>query len=279
MSDKVSENIENICEFCDHSFSTKRSLNNHLKTGKKCLKKRGLIIDKEYNCLFCSKKFVTKSHIIKHIQICITKSDPDIIIDIQEKHTQQIKDNEEKYIQHIKELEEKIERLNQKFQDIATMPRTVNTNNTNNQNRTNNTVNYLNLNDNDRVKEVLQNIKPEDIAGGQAGVAKFIFTAFLTTQEGEVIYKCVDTARQNFSFINEHGDRDKDVKCNKLTSAMVKNNITGLAWKQGENLWIDEYSGKVDTERRDYFEDKVLEVASIDRDNSKFVSEITKLTA
>lgn len=264
------------CQYCGNIFKTNGNLVTHIKTNKKCLRKRGILPENDFKCILCSKRFNTKPNLICHLKNCISKVSLNVFIEIEEKQKNEIEVRD----QYIRDLEEKIEMLNTKFLEIASIPNTItNTNNTNN--NTNNTIinqkNYLNLNDNNRMKEVLNQLKPEDIAGGQIGFAKFIFTTFLSTPDGEIIYKCVDTSRQNFSFINEHGDKDKDVKCNKLTNAIVKNNISCLALQKGEKLWAE--SGKINNDRRNYFQEKVLEVVSIDQDNAKFVSEITKLTA
>lgn len=177
--------------------------------------------------------------------------------------------------QRILELEAKIDQLNGKFQEIASQPRSV----TNNRSKTTiNNNNTLNLNDNDHIKRTLMMMKPEDLAGGQVTLARFVASNMLTNENGQSVYKCVDTARQNFAFVNEHGNPDKDVKCTKLTTAIVRNDFKKLAWEKGEQLWTDKKSGDADEDRMNFFHEKVLEVATLELDNSKFASEMTKLT-
>ena len=180
---------------------------------------------------------------------------------------------------YIHQLEEKVESMNKKFQEIAAAPRTVTTT-TNNNTQHNTSItqnnNVLNLGDNELIRSRLARLKPEDVADGQISLAKFVVDNLLTADDGTPLYKCTDSARQNFSYLNEHGWRDKDVKCTKLTQSLVRNDINKVAWQTGEKLWKSEDS--VDEARKSFFEEKVMDAAQLGLDNSEFSSTVSKLT-
>lgn len=74
------------------------------------------------------------------------------------------------------------------------------------------------------MQEVLSKLTPEDLVHGQISLARFMVDNYLT-EDGKRKYICTDTARQTCQFENEHGFLDKDVRCQKLSDAMVKNKL------------------------------------------------------
>lgn len=64
--------MEHTCEYCDKQFSSKSSLNHHIKTAKICINSRqtndsGITTQK---CDFCKKEFHRKDNLTSHLKIC-----------------------------------------------------------------------------------------------------------------------------------------------------------------------------------------------------------------
>lgn len=285
----MSEEVQGVqCSHCMKCFSSKQNLNVHLKTARFCLKKRGLEPD-EMECILCCKTFASRRVLLQHLSSCVNKTDmshfidlktrmdakDDYITEIQQQMEQRLQEKDRR----IAELEQKLDEQNSRLWKLAEQPRTVSkstTNTTNTFNQTNNLV--LNLDDNDRIQNVLSKMTPDDLANGQTSLAYYMVKNYLTDDDGNLLYKCVDTARENFAFTNPKGERVKDVHCTKLTEAMVKSNLQTIAWKKGEQLWKND-DGQVDNARMNMFGEKILEVNNIAVDNSKFSDTMSKLTA
>lgn len=260
------------CEYCDATFTSKGNLTSHQKRAKFCLQKRGLLSEQEdFHCLLCQKEFTRQHYLNVHLESCIPRCKPDRVIQI-DSQIKQMEDVLQQREETILKLHAEIQSLNYKFQELASKPRTTVTNKT-----TNNFSTYLNLHDTDRLYQVLESITPNDLVDGQISLARFITENYLSDQQGQLMYRCVDSSRQNFVFQNEHGFQEKDVKCAKLTSALVKSKLPRIAFQKGEELWKTE-TGAILGDRMNFFQEKVLEVASIDKDNTKFTNELTKLT-
>ncbi len=65
--------MENICPYCNNSFSNKSNLSKHIKTSKQCLSSREIIIEKTFDCKFCEKIYVHKSGLSRHLKNCSKK--------------------------------------------------------------------------------------------------------------------------------------------------------------------------------------------------------------
>jgi len=90
------------CQFCKKNFSTKSSLNLHIKTAKFCLKLQNKPLEEEYTCNACNKTFSLKNHFIQHTFVC-----------------KNIKEHEEiKINDYNKQLELKINQLNKQLELI-----------------------------------------------------------------------------------------------------------------------------------------------------------------
>ncbi len=102
---------EFTCEFCNKSYKTLSSLNNHKKTAKFCLnlqkesKPNEEMIIKILKCNYCNKEFTSKFVLNNHINICSVKI-------IHEKLDEQKKELEEQ----LKEKDNKILFLNQSLE-------------------------------------------------------------------------------------------------------------------------------------------------------------------
>ena len=59
------------CQHCGNTFSSKYGLENHMKTARYCLQKRGKKITvEEYVCSKCPKTFTSKRWLLSHQDKC-----------------------------------------------------------------------------------------------------------------------------------------------------------------------------------------------------------------
>lgn len=303
------------CTFCKKTFSTKSNLAAHVKTAKYCLEMQGKT-EPIFECEFCKKALSQKATLLDHLNSCrersqklaenkeveyksmikkleteiskLKRSDKDTLQKKDEYYQEKIKEKNNYYEEKLKEkneyitkLEANIEKLEaklEKFEDTVTsiviskekkcQPTTTN-------NTTNNIIiNALNLNDIPKITSFLEEKLDKDVlAGGQKGLAVLVSSTMLKDK-----YKCVDASRQNFEFINELGEVERDVKAKKLTNALIKSDICSKAGDKGIKLWTKE-DGTTDSLRHDAFSANVLELINFDRDNSTFRSELTTLTS
>jgi len=147
-------------------------------------------------------------------------------------------------------------------------------------NNTNIVVNHtLNLNDTQRFKTIIdEGLDKNVVCNGQKGLAKFVVENLLKGPDGKLMYKCVDPSRQNFEFTNSDGIVEKDVKAIKLKRALIEGDVIVKAKKSGDDLWIKE-DGSMDTDRYTASSGKVMEIMTVDRDDTKFRSELSALTS
>jgi hypothetical protein len=140
--------------------------------------------------------------------------------------------------EYIKKLEEMLKQF------IQSKPNIIVNNNNNNNIQQNNNQQSLNLNDISKIQSVLdEHLDKNVLANGQKGLARLIFDKLLTGSDGKSIYKCVDASRQNFEYIDEHGNLERDVKANKLKTALIKGEIREKALEIGPQLWKKEDGG------------------------------------
>ena len=171
---------------------------------------------------------------------------------------------------------DKLEAKLEKFENVVI----ANTRNPITTNNTNIVVNHtLNLNDTERFKTIIgEGLDKNVVCNGQKGLAKFVVENLLKGPDGKLMYKCVDPSRQNFEFTNSDGIVEKDVKAIKLKRALIKGDVIVRAKKSGDDLWIKE-DGSMDTDRYTASSGKVMEIMTVDRDDTKFRSELSALTS
>ena len=269
------------CNVCNKEFSTKGSLYTHQKTAKYCLEKQGKN-NEEFNCIFCQKKFTLRHVLHDHLQICKEKSIKEMSKDYETeiKSLKKIIEDKDRYytdqIDTLKEIITKLEAMLEKFENavIANTRNPITT--------TNNTIvlnNTLNLNDTEKFKSIIgEGLNKNVVCNGQKGLAKFVFDNILKGPDGKLMYKCVDPSRQNFEFTNSDGIVEKDVKAIKLKRALIEGDVIVKAQKSGEELWTKE-DGSMDTDRYAASSGKVMEIMTVDRDDTKFRSELSALTS
>jgi hypothetical protein len=75
--------MNNICQYCNKTFSSSSNLNTHIKTSKKCIELRSTnetnIKTEIYPCEFCNKNFSTKQNLLTHLNICKQKEIKEIL--------------------------------------------------------------------------------------------------------------------------------------------------------------------------------------------------------
>jgi hypothetical protein len=181
----------------------------------------------------------------------------------------------------IAKLEEIIKNKDKSIMDIAfaktarSLPITNNTTNNNN----NITVNYtINLNDIDRLNQVIERHMTQSvIRGGIPSFTRMLYKNYLTSPEGELGYKCTDIARQKFELIDENGNRREDVRADELREALEKSNLEEKTKRTAKEAWT-----KADgTCNKDIFNQLVVkaqEITAITEQegdcNAKFRSEL-----
>jgi hypothetical protein len=289
------------CTFCNKHFSTKGSLTTHQKTAKYCLGLQSKD-NEEYKCNYCHKSFTLQHVLNDHHKTCKDKQTHEIINVYQQKidekealieamrqeYQQKIKEKDaliDSYQQKLEERESVIEKYEaklEKFENVViataldSRPTTITyNNNSNNSNNTNttNTTNTLNLSK-EYIEPILRSkLTFNDAIKGQKGLANVVFNSLLKGDDGQLLYKCKDSSRQNFEYTDEQGDVKKDVHAKKLIQALIDSKVEKIAGDVGEEAWEN------DTEKFDAFNEKVSEIVRFGRDSSAFRSELTALTS
>ena len=273
------------CEHCAKTFNYSHNLNEHLNSCKDKKKKEN--DEKEENIKKIQEENITlknkNTENRKKIKQLEEKNE-----DLQDKVSTIGLEKDTYYEEKIKERNDYIAKLEaniakleaklEKFEDTVTsivISKEKKCQQTTTNNTTNNIViNALNLNDIPKISSFLEEKLDKDVlAGGQKGLAVLVSSTMLKDK-----YKCVDASRQNFEFINELGEVERDVKAKKLTNALIKSEICSKAGDKGIKLWTKE-DGSTDSLRHDAFSANVLELINFDRDNSTFRSELTTLTS
>jgi hypothetical protein len=212
---------------------------------------------------------------------CITKIEQDHRDKLQEKN-EYIAKLETKIEKMEAKLEAKLEKLESTVTTIALESKTPakaapTTNNTTNLITVTNN-NVLNLSQ-EHVKKVLsEKLDFNVVYAGQAGLAKFVVDYILTDEDGNIIYRCVDPSRQTFEFIDEKGEKVRDVKAEKLIQSLLKGDVIRRGLEEAAKGWNTD-DNSLNLERTTVFGPKVSEYAELNRNNTVFRSKVSSLTA
>ena len=287
------------CNFCKQMFKSANILSQHQKRTKYCLALQGKE-NKNFTCSYCEKSLVTNERLVTHIAVCKEKKKrdeeekdlnlkskykkeiKDILKKMEEKekiNTEKLSEKDRYYTQQINTLKDTIEKLEaklEKFEDAVIASKKP-TNTTNNNNIV--VANTLNLNDTERFKSIIEEkLTKNVVCNGQRGLAKFAVENLLKDSEGKLMYKCVDPSRHNFEFTNSDGVVEKDVKAIKLKRALIGGDVIVKAKNAGNELWTRE-DGSMDNDRYTASSGKVMEIMTVDRDDTKFRTELSALTS
>jgi|UniRef100_A0A6C0J3W5 hypothetical protein len=264
------------CEFCNKSFCSKSSLNNHKKTAKYCLEiqNRELIDVKEFKCKYCKKKFCTQELLNKHELKCIDFLNGKLIEkdEIIEKQKEDISNLEKKVIELDAKLEIYKEQGEKSFEVVEQIAKQPKQQVNNNQKILINTP--LDLSNDAVVQAIQEKFSHDYLTQGQKGVAKFAYDVMLKDENGKLKYICTDPSRQIFQYKNDQGVIEKDVRATRLTKAILnaelKQTSHKIAWdnmKDGDNEVFMTYTNHYQ------------EIQGMEQDNSEFSKELSCLTA
>lgn len=296
------------CQYCNKIFSVKSSLLHHQNTAKFCIKKRGIVDNETYKCDHCSKLLSTQSRLNTHLKICKIKKnnekrkEEEKIANQEEKIHSELKDEKDKNIfmskqlehyqlmlkdkdncisnkdEYISKLEELLERANKTIAEIAKQPKTTN-NNSDNRVNNNYITNNFDINDIEKISDVLDNhLTPDVLRRGQEGIADMLKNHLLQTENGEPMYECTDVSRQKFEFRNSDGNIETDPKATKLIRNLGRSGMWNKSHNTGKKLW-EKDDGTVNYDAQTTFMPQVTEVLDIDRDSSKFRRHLASITA
>ena len=267
---------EITCEFCKSQLKDKNNLRTHLMRSKRCLSIRGLDKNSKFICEGCSNSFFSNNHKFQHQEICKKYA----LLQNNKEHEEQLKqireekNNIEKELYAIQllnsKLESKIEKLENTILSLAIEPKTK---------TTNHVVinNMLNLSKEHVTKILDEHLTKDIVAGGQKKLAQMVCEKMLKDSDGNLTYKCVDSSRHNFEFVNSKGLIEKDIKALKLKNALISGNIITKAGETGKQIWT-KTDGTTNSDQYLASSDKVMEIICIDTDDSKFRSELSALT-
>ena len=272
------------CEFCKKEFSTKTNLSVHQKTTKYCLDIQGKN-NNNFKCNLCDKYFTSHQRLSDHLNVCKLKDKINYEIELKKvqeelslhKKQEKIRLKEKDRIiqeknEYILKLEEKIEKYESTLVNMASEPKTT-------KHTTNNVVinTTLNLTKEHVTKLLDEHMTKDVVAGGQKGLAQMVCEKMLKGPDGKLTYKCVDPSRHNFEFLNAEGVMEKDIKAIKLKNALISGDIMTKANQTGNEIWTRE-DGTINSDQYTVSADKVMEIICIDKDDSKFRSELSALT-
>lgn len=297
------------CLFCKKNLSSKYNLSYHQKTNKKCLsiqevENNNIIEVKLSTCDFCNKSF-TSQNLKVHLSICKIKIEHDNKKKLEEENEKKIvelkKENEKKIDELKKDYEKKLKKQKKLLQikdieicklqkelevkdeiyddehktikTIALQPR----NNTNNNNNTN-IIGNLNLDDTEKIKNVIEtNFTADDILDGQKGLANFAIRNILKDEHGNLLYACTDSSRKMFKFRNLDGQIIKDVNTQKLTDAFVLSDIKGITNSKTQQFWTNE-DGTQNNNKYQAISVPAAEIMNLKYNNGTFRDHMVNLT-
>ncbi len=291
-----------ICEYCNKTYSSKSSLNNHQKTTKKCLDIQKSLnkITKitEYNCQYCSKIFTTKQNIKTHETICSSKK-IDEVKELKEKYENEINDlkneinelknDNQKLRENMAEMRGELKSSNKASDcvyEIAKQPKNItnnssntNTNNSNtNNSKTLNITSSIDFKNIDKVKEIIdKNYDINHILAGQKGAAQFAAKYLLVDENGKYVYICSDPSRNSFKYKNENGEIEKDLEAKKLSNYLVDGGIHEKAKDLSLNWCIED--GKINQDKFMFVTDKQISIMNIKDNNTEFKKELASIVS
>ncbi len=278
------------CDYCNSEFKTISSLNLHKKTAKYCLKKQKNSEKDENLCKFCEKSF-SINYIKTHVVSCYAylqhriKELENLVIekDLENKRLLEEKDLENKKLhEEIIKLqtentllkEERIEDRNH-IKEMNKNPITVNTNNISN-NTSNIHINSI-IEDISKIEETLENLNINHVINGQKGIAYFAYKYLCTDENNNKTYLCTDPSRGIFKFINENNSIIKDISAKTLVRNLCRAGLVLKANNIAHSSYTDE-NGIVDKSKFDLLYPKTIEINEIESNNTLFKNELASYT-
>lgn len=205
------------CKFCKNNFSSLSSLNNHMKTAKYCLGKRGVEKDM-FKCDKCSKPFTSKRWLESHEIKCgesIAKLKSRLVV-LEKENS----DQKQELIRQRNMYEEKIQQLQDKLENIAihAVKRSTVTNNVSNKTQINNIIQKMEPVTQKHLIDHAPNLTIEHVQKGASGYAEYALEYPL---KDRVV--CVDYARRKIKFKDQDGNVITDPEMVKLAPMFFEN--------------------------------------------------------
>ena len=178
------------CPHCNNSFSSLSSMNNHIKSAKYCLAKRG-VEKKPFKCLRCSKTFTSKRWASSHMSKC-----GESVVKLKQQNIDLMNQND-RLDNLVDDLRSQVRQLQDKLENIAikAVERPTTTNNTVNNNTLNLAVFNPTLDDIEQI--VAENYNIKHLEGGAIGSAEFTNKNVLSNSTGDPKYTVTDKTRCN----------------------------------------------------------------------------------
>jgi len=235
------------CEYCGNIFKTKSGMNKHQLTARYCIKLREKNDTdiKSFSCKYCKSVFTSNYRMLGHAKKC------------KDAYEKGVSESKKESSEIIAKLEAKIERLENKIENIAIKGATKSTS-TNNNNITIKTLEPL-------TKEKLESIQGINIARaleGGTGYGKI----FIENGLGNSVV-CTDISRKAVIYKNEEGKLEPDPGLRTVSSKFF-DTIKG---KNSEV--IDTYAEGYDFDQPQEIINKISKAADIKTDIEKAMEE------
>ena len=197
----------------------------------------------------------------------------EIIIQDNEKIMIEIITENKSYKEQIKYLQQTIEKMSLKAIEKPT------TTNTTNNNNTLNITSFMDFNNIDKLKNVIEDkLNINYVVDGQKGLANFVKDTLLTDDNGKLLYICTDPSRNIFKYKDSTGEVKKDVEAKKLTNYILEGGIRKKSAFIG-NEWCKDDRGKIDKNRFDIMMEHQQSIMKLTDDNTSFKKELVALTS
>jgi len=263
------------CDFCFKKFTVIYTLKDHITVCKEKIKKeRELHIENEKKKQERINKSSYQLKLKNEYEIKLKELQKEYEVKLKEKQEEMERRLDKKTEEYEIKLREQKNEYEVKLEKKETIIATIAMKPTNSSTKTMNVIhnhNTLNFDDKERLNNVIRNnIDYSIVQKGQVGFAGVLYHKYLKNDDGNQLYKIVDTSRQNFEYIDENGKVKTDIGAQKLTEAVVKSDlskhVSNIA-KDIPNLY--DKNGSLDS---------VLQLTDFEKDNSKFRKEIVRLT-
>ena len=240
------------CQFCNNSFSTKTSLNNHQKTAKYCLSLRNISNDTNFICEGCDTKFLRSYHLERHRKTCkvngklyslendfetlkIKFSEKENLLSEKERYIVKLENLIQEQKQTIKDLQDKLENI-----ALKAVSRSTTTKNT----QINNYIQNLQPVTDEYLLDNVKHLSIDHILRGPEGYADYALEYPL---KNSLI--CVDYSRRKVKFKDKDGNVITDPEMSNLATKFfnsIKDKNKDLIVEYGEKL-KENFGDELDT--------------------------------
>ena len=206
-------NNKKVCTFCNSTFASQRSLDNHLKNARYCLSLQGKLTD-SHVCPGCEKVFSTKHWLQQHQMACV-----DYQVNIKMEETKLKYENElAMYKSEIDNLKEQLREKDQTIKELAekainNAKPVVNNNTT----TINNHIANMNVITEAHLQDQAKHLTIDHIKRGAVGYSEYFLEHSL---KDRVI--CTDYSRRKLKYKNEQGEVVTDPEMTSLSDLLFK---------------------------------------------------------